>query len=53
MNFLFALHKCLDKLLHALGIFALKLSSAQMHYMSFDKQSEKMVFALQLELFLQ
>lgn len=41
MEFLFALHKCSDKLLRALDIFALKLSSAQIHFMSFHKQSEK------------
>lgn len=30
-----------DRLLHALDIFAQKLSSAQIHFMSFDKQSDK------------
>lgn len=45
MKSLFALHEHSDRLLCALDIFAQKLSSAQMHFMSFDKQSDKKCFA--------
>lgn len=41
MKSLFALHKCSDRLLHARDIFAQKLFSVQMHFLSFDKHSDK------------